>query len=152
MIGMGVFCMKISTKGRYALRMMLDIAENQGDGFVTLKDVARRQGISKKYLEQIALQLSQTNALRAVRGHQGGYRLTRTPEEYSVLDVLHIAEGSLAPVACLDQVPNMCERQEFCYTLPLWKGLKRVIEDYLGGITLQNLLDRTLSTPQSGEG
>lgn len=140
MIEMGVSYMKISTKGRYALRMMLDIAEHQGDGFVTLKDVARRQGISKKYLEQIALQLNQMNALRAVRGHQGGYRLTREPEEYSVLDVLRIAEGSLAPVACLEQVPNLCERREYCRTLPMWKGLKRVVEDYLGGITLQDLL------------
>ncbi len=136
--------MKISTKGRYAIRMMLDIAENQGDGFVTLKDVAQRQGISKKYLEQIALQLSQTSALRAVRGHQGGYRLTRDPAEYTALDVLRIAEGSLAPVACLDQRPNLCPRRESCRTLPLWMGLDRTVEDYLGSVTLQDLLDGSL--------
>ena len=133
--------MKISTKGRYALRMMLDIAEHQSDGFVALKDVARRQGISKKYLEQIALQLSQAGILHAVRGHQGGYRLTREPAGYSALDVLRIAEGSLAPVTCLTENPNSCERSSYCRTLPLWRGLERVVEDYLGGVSLQDLLD-----------
>ena len=136
--------MKISTKGRYALRMMLDIAQNQSDGFVTLKDIAERQAISKKYLEQIALQLSQANMLRAVRGHQGGYRLLRHPADYTVLEVLRIAEGSLVPVACLEQQPNLCVRSEFCLTLPLWKGLGHVIENYLNAITLQDLLDGKL--------
>ena len=144
MIVAGGAVMKISTKGRYALRMMLDIAQNQRDGFVTLKDVAERQNISKKYLEQIALQLSQTNALHAVRGHQGGYRLTQPPCEYTVLDVLRIAEGSLAPVACLEQTPNLCERREGCLTLPLWTQLNRVVSGYLGSVTLQDLLDGTL--------
>ena len=133
--------MKISTKGRYAIRMMLDIAQNQRAGFVTLKDIAQHQAISKKYLEQIALQLSQTNLLRAVRGHQGGYRLIRKPEEYTVLEVLRIAEGSLVPVACMEQSPNLCERADICLTLPLWAGLDKVIQDYLGKITLQDLLD-----------
>ena len=141
--------MKISTKGRYALRMMLDIAQNQSTGFVTLKDIAQRQEISKKYLEQIALQLSQANVLRAVRGHQGGYRLIREPAEYTALEVLRIAEGSLAPVACMDQEPNLCERRDKCLTLPLWTGLDKIIEDYLGNITLQDLLDGTLSAPES---
>lgn len=145
MIDAGGAEMKISTKGRYALRMMLDIAQHQGDGFVTLKDIAQRQGISKKYLEQIALQLSQANALRAVRGHQGGYRLTRTPADYAVLDLLYIAEGSLAPVACLEQTPNLCERSAECKTLPLWQGLDRVVKDYLSSVSLQNLLDGSLS-------
>ena len=121
--------------------MMLDIAQNQRAGFVTLKDIAQRQAISKKYLEQIALQLSQTNLLRAVRGHQGGYRLIRKPEEYTVLEVLRIAEGSLVPVACMEQSPNLCERADICLTLPLWAGLDKVIQDYLGKITLQDLLD-----------
>lgn len=137
--------MKISTKGRYALRMMLDIAEHQDDGFVALKDVARRQGISKKYLEQIALQLSQAGVLHAVRGHQGGYRLTREPAEYTALDVLRIAEGSLAPVTCLSQLPNPCERSAGCRTLPLWRGLESVVEGYLGGVSLQDLLDGELA-------
>lgn len=141
--------MKISTKGRYALRMMLDIAQNQRTGFVTLKDIAQRQDISKKYLEQIALQLSQTNLLRAVRGHQGGYRLIRKPAEYSVLEILRIAEGSLVPVACMEQSPNLCERTGICLTLPLWTGLEKVIADYLGGITLQDLLDGKVPVPAS---
>ena len=121
--------------------MMLDIAQNQNEGFVTLKDIAQRQNISKKYLEQIALQLSQASVLRAVRGHQGGYRLIRDPADYAVLEVLRIAEGSLAPVACMDQQPNLCERRDQCLTLPLWMGLNQVIENYLSNITLQDLLD-----------
>ena len=141
--------MKISTKGRYALRMMLDIAQHQSDGFVTLKDIAGRQAISKKYLEQIALQLSQANVLRAVRGHQGGYRLVREPASYTVLEILSIAEGSLAPVACMDQQPNLCERKDICLTLPLWAGLDRLIRDYLGGVTLQDLLDGKIPSSES---
>lgn len=140
--------MKISTKGRYALRMLLDTAENQKGGYVALKDIAQRQNISKKYLEQIALQLSQAGVLRAVRGHQGGYMLVKSPAEYTVGDVLRITEGSLAPVACLDQQPNLCERCGICMTLPVWQGLDRVIADYVDGITLQDILDRKNFMPQ----
>lgn len=140
--------MKISTKGRYALRMLLDTAENQQGGYVALKDIAQRQNISKKYLEQIALQLSQAGVLRAVRGHQGGYMLVKPPAEYTVGDVLRITEGSLAPVACLDQQPNLCERCGICMTLPVWQGLDRVIADYVDGITLQDILDRKNFMPQ----
>lgn len=140
--------MKISTKGRYALRMLLDTAENQKGGYVALKDIAQRQNISKKYLEQIALQLSQAGVLRAVRGHQGGYMLVKPPAEYTVGDVLRITEGSLAPVACLDQQPNLCERCGICMTLPVWQGLDRVIADYVDGITLQDILDRKNFMPQ----
>ena len=140
--------MKISTKGRYALRMLLDTAENQQGGYVALKDIAQRQNISKKYLEQIALQLSQAGVLRAVRGHQGGYMLVKPPAEYTVGDVLRITEGSLAPVACLDQQPNLCERCGICMTLPVWQGLDRVIADYVDGITLQDILDRKNFIPQ----
>ena len=133
--------MKISTKGRYALRMMIDIAENQQNGYVALKDVAERQEISKKYLEQIALHLSQAGLLRAVRGFQGGYMLMRAPEEYSVGEILTIVEGSLCPVACLEHCPNLCERAENCKTLPLWEGLQRTIIDYLNGISLADILN-----------
>lgn len=133
--------MKISTKGRYALRMMLDIAQHQEDGFVTLKDIAQRQAISKKYLEQIALQLTQAGFLTAVRGHQGGYRLVRPPQEYTVLQILQVTEGSLAPVACLAQTPNPCQRCGDCLTLPLWQGLDQLVQDYLGKIRLQDVLD-----------
>ena len=135
--------MKISTKGRYALRMMLDIAVHQGEGYVALKEIAARQNISKKYLEQIALQLTQSGLLHAVRGHQGGYRLMRAPEEYTVDRILAVTEGSLAPVACLDQTANACERRLECPTLPIWQRLERMIHDYLHGITLQDILDQS---------
>ncbi len=134
--------MKISTKGRYALRMMIDLAEHQGEGFVSLKDIAARQGISKKYLEQIIPILNRSDFLQANRGSQGGYRLAKAPKDYTVKDVLELTEGSLAPVACLDTTPVGCERSETCVTLPLWKGLAEVIENYLDSVTLQDLLER----------
>ena len=134
--------MKISTKGRYALRMMLDLATHQGDGYVALKDIAQRQEISKKYLEQIVPMLGKSNILRTTRGYQGGYRLARRPEDYTARDILRLTEGSLAPVTCLDCEVNTCPRSANCPTLPLWQGLDRVIEDYLAGVTLQDLIDR----------
>ena len=134
--------MKISTKGRYALRMMLDLAEHQGDGYVALKDIAQRQGISKKYLEQIVPMLGRADVLRTTRGYQGGYRLARAPKEYTVGEILCLTEGGLAPVACLGQHPNPCPRCGACATLPLGEGLERVIRNYLDGITLQDLLEQ----------
>ena len=134
--------MKISTKGRYALRLLLDLGEHRGDGFISLKEIAERQGISKKYLEQIIPILNRTNVLRTNRGAQGGYMLARTPDKYTVGEILRLTEGSLAPVACLEQEPNLCERQESCATLPVWQGLYRVINDYLDNITLQDILDQ----------
>ena len=133
--------MKISTKGRYALRMMLDLAAHQGDGYVALKDIAQRQEISKKYLEQIVPMLGKSNILRTTRGYQGGYRLARVPQDYTVGEILRLTEGSLAPVACADGKDD-CPRSEGCMTLPLWQGLYKVISSYLDGITLQDLLDR----------
>ncbi len=141
--------MKISTKGRYALRMLLDMAQHQQEGYVTLKDIAQRQAISKKYLEQIALILGQAGILHGVRGHQGGYRLVGKPADYTVLEVLWAMEGSLAPVACLDQGDNLCSRRHECLTLPLWEGLDAVITGYLGGITLQDVLDGKLPAPKA---
>ena len=134
--------MKISTKGRYALRMMIDLAEHQGEGFVALKDIAARQDISKKYLEQIIPILNRSDFLQANRGSQGGYRLSKAPKDYTVKDVLELTEGSLSPVACLDTTPVGCERSESCVTLPLWEGLAEVIENYLDSVTLQDLLER----------
>ncbi|MGN0477860.1 MAG: RrF2 family transcriptional regulator [Hominenteromicrobium sp.] len=134
--------MKISTKGRYALRMLLDLAQNQGEGFVALKDIAERQNVSKKYLEQIVPMLNKSDILIASRGFQGGYRLARTPDHYTVGMVLRITEGSLAPVACLDHSPILCERSRDCITLPVWQGLNRVINEYLDSITLQDILDQ----------
>lgn len=134
--------MKISTKGRYALRMLLDLAEHQNDGYVALKDIADRQGISKKYLEQIVPILNKTDILRTNRGFQGGYRLAKAPEQYTVGEILRQTEGSLAPVACLEHEPNECERSGECVTLSVWEGLYCVINEYLDGITLQDILDR----------
>lgn len=133
--------MRISTKGRYALRMLLDLAEHQNDGFIALKDIAKRQNISKKYLEQIIPVLNRSDVLTANRGYQGGYRLARTPDKYTVGSILRLTEGSLAPVACLECNPVQCERAEDCITLPIWKGLDKVISEYLDGITLQDILD-----------
>lgn len=134
--------MKISTKGRYALRMMLDLAEHQGDGYIALKDIAERQNVSKKYLEQIVPILNKADILNTNRGYQGGYRLARTPDKYTVGDILRITEGSISPVACLDKNPVECERASECATLPVWQGLYKVIADYLDGITLQDILDK----------
>lgn len=133
--------MKISTKGRYALRLMLDLAENQKNGFIALKDIAQRQNISKKYLEQIVPLLNKSGILITSRGYQGGYRLAKRPEECTVGDILRITEGSLAPVACLDTVENFCEKAESCMTLSVWKGLEKAINEYLDSITLQNIID-----------
>lgn len=131
--------MKISTKGRYALRMMLDLAQHKDCGFVALKDIAKRQGISKKYLEQIVPLLNKADVLKTNRGYQGGYMLARDPKDYTVGEILRITEGSIAPVACLDQTPNQCGRVDSCATLKIWKGLQDVIEEYLDGITLADI-------------
>lgn len=134
--------MKISTKGRYALRMMLDLAEHQQDGYIALKDIAARQEVSKKYLEQIVPMLNKADVLQTNRGFQGGYRLAKSPDKYTVGDILRITEGSLSPVACLDHSPVDCDRAAECATLPMWQGLKRVIDEYLDSITLQDMLDQ----------
>lgn len=133
--------MKISTKGRYALRMMLDLAEHRTDGFVALKDIAERQNISKKYLEQIIPSFNQSDFLQASRGYQGGYKLAKAPSEYTVGAILRLTEGNLAPVACAGGEAT-CERSADCPTLPVWRGLNRVINEYLDGITLQDILDQ----------
>jgi Rrf2 family protein len=134
--------MKISTKGRYALRMLLDLAEHRDDGFVSLKEIAERQNISKLYLEQIVSLLHTSNILRANRGKLGGYMLAKDPSKCTVGQVLRITEGNLAPVSCLESEINICDRIEFCKTLPMWMGLNRVINDYLNGVTLQDILEQ----------
>ena len=134
--------MKISTKGRYALRMLIDLAEHQNCGFVALKDIAARQNISKKYLEQIIPILNKSDILKTTRGSQGGYMLSKSPDQYTVGEILRLTEGSLAPVGCLAQDPIECERSGDCPTLPVWQGLNRVINDYLDHITLQDILDQ----------
>ena len=131
--------MMISTKGRYALRFLADVAEHQGNGFVPLKDVAVRQEISEKYLEIVVKELVKGGLLTALRGKGGGYRLNRAPDEYNVKSVLELVEGPLAPVACLESGRNACPRKNICRTLPLWQGLDKVIADYLSQFTLLSL-------------
>jgi Rrf2 family protein len=133
--------MKFSTKGRYALRIMVDIALNGAGGYISLKEISERQGISKKYLEQIVPVLSRAKLLKTVRGYQGGYALARAPEEITVGDVLRAAEGSLAPVACLDDEENLCERCDVCKTLYVWEGLFKVMTDYVDSITVRDVAE-----------
>ena len=138
--------MRVSTRGRYALRLMLDLAMNNTGEPVRLKDVAKRQEISEKYLEQIISILNKAGFVKSVRGPAGGYSLKRKPEEYTVGMILRITEGSLAPVACLDHDPVLCDRSADCITLPVWQGLSRAINEYLDSITLQDILDQQQAT------
>lgn len=134
--------MLVSTKGRYALRVMIDLAEHQSDGFVPLKVIADRQEISEKYLESITKLLVRANLLNGLRGKGGGYKLTKAPEQYTVGSILRLTEDSLAPVSCLEQNAASCPRMAECRTLPLWQGLDKVINDYLDNITLADLMHR----------
>ncbi len=134
--------MRVSTKGRYALRMFIDLAEHCNNGYISLKEIADRQEVSKKYLEQIIPIVNRSDVLKANRGSQGGYMLARPPEKYTVGEILRLTEGSLAPVSCVEQDPIECPRAADCATLPVWQGLARVINEYLDGITLQDLVDR----------
>ncbi|MBQ9031218.1 MAG: Rrf2 family transcriptional regulator [Parasporobacterium sp.] len=120
----------ISTKGRYALRVMIDLAEHEGETYVPLKDVAERQGISKKYLEIIVKELVSGGLLAGVRGKGGGYRLCRRPEEYNVGEILELTEGSMAAVACLDHNADACPRASICRTLPMWTEYDQLIHDF----------------------
>jgi len=134
--------LKVSTKGRYALRMLLDLAEHKNNGFISLKEIAKRQNISKQYLEQIVALLNTSNILRTNRGKQGGYMLAKRPAEYTVKEILRITEGNLAPITCLEEEINQCDKAGYCKTLPMWTGLKKVINDYLESITLQDMLEQ----------
>ena len=131
--------MIVSTKGRYALRVMIDLAEHPSEQYTPLKEIAARQGISEKYLENILKALVQNGLLQGLRGKGGGYRLTRHPEQYRVSDILLLTEGSLAPVACLEPGAAACDRLAECRTYELWRGLDQAIRDYLDRITLAEL-------------
>ncbi len=131
--------MKISTKGRYALRLMLDLAMNNNGEFISIKSVADRQEISGKYLEQIISILSRSGFVKSVRGPQGGYKLAKEPSEYTVGMILRLTEGSLAPVTCLEDDVNQCSRAAFCSTLAVWKKLNNAINDVVDNITLEDL-------------
>ena len=134
--------MLISTRGRYALRVMVDLAEHQSEGFIPLKEIARRQDISEKYLESIIKLLVRARLLNGLRGKGGGYRLSKSPEEYRIKMVLETADGPLAPVACLEGGQD-CPQKLECRTRPLWEGLDRVIAQYLDQFTLADLMERT---------
>lgn len=132
--------MLISTKGRYALRVMIDLAEHQAEGFIPLKVIAQRQDISEKYLESIIKQMVKAKLVSGLRGKGGGYRLTKAPEQYTVGSILRITEDSIAPVACLEPGSEACPRAAECRTRSLWRGLDKVINDYLDDFTLADLM------------
>ncbi len=135
--------MVISTRGRYALRVMADLAEHRGEGFVPMRQVAERQGISLKYLEKILPSLVSAGLIEGVHGKGGGYRLTREPVDYKVSEILRLTEGDFIPVSCLECGPTPCDRAERCYTRPLWDRLTSLIDGYLSSVTLDDLLKGT---------
>ena len=137
--------MRISTKGRYAMCVMIDLAEHYKEGPVALKDIAARQNISKKYLEQIVSLLNRPDFLKTIRGAQGGYMLARTPDKYTVAEILKLSEGSLAPVPDLDDPSEAAAAADY-QLLPLWQGLYDVVNNYLEGVTLQSILDRRMDS------
>lgn len=132
--------MMISTRGRYCLRVMIDLAEHQGDGYIRMKDVAERQGISLKYLEKILPVLAKNNIVDGIQGKGGGYRLSRLPEDYTLGEILRLTEGTLAPVSCLECGAAPCDRAADCRTLPVWTELDRRINEYLDSVTVADLL------------
>lgn len=134
--------MLISTKGRYSLRVMVDLAEHQAEGYIPLKTIAQRQEISEKYLESIIKLLVKANLLAGLRGKGGGYKLTKAPEQYTVGSILRLTEDSLAPVSCLEPGAAACPRAVSCRTLSLWQGLDKVISDYLDNVTVADLMQR----------
>ncbi|NLL38547.1 MAG: Rrf2 family transcriptional regulator [Clostridiales bacterium] len=134
--------MKITTKGRYALRLMIDLAMDDTGQYITIKSIAERQNVSGKYLEQIISVLSRSGLVKSIRGSQGGYKLAKQPCEYTVGMILRTIEGSLAPVSCMDDNPNECPRSERCATLELWNQLDNAIKNVIDNTTLQDLAER----------
>lgn len=132
--------MKVSTKGRYALRVMIDLAQHKDEGFISLKEIADRQEISMKYLEMIVGILNRAGYVQSLRGKSGGYRLSKNSDEYTIGAILKLTEGSMAPVSCLEKDADICKRAQKCITLPLWRGLDKVIDDYLENISLEDLI------------
>lgn len=132
--------MKVSTKGRYALRVMIDLAQHRDQGFISLKDIAERQGISMKYLESIVAMLNKAQLVDSFRGKTGGYRLNKPIGDYTVGSIIKLTEGSIAPVACLEGGHEGCEHAAECITFPMWRKLDQIIDDYLESVTLEDLL------------
>ena len=137
----------ISTKGRYSIRILLDLAEHRNGGYIPIKEVAARQEISLKYVEKLMPALKNAGLIDSTHGIGGGYRLTREPDEYTLWEILRLAEGDLAPVACLQENAAACSRAAECRTLPLWSGLNKVINQYLDSYTLADLME----SGQSGD-
>ena len=133
--------MKISSKGHYALRMLVDLAEHQNCGFISLKDISERQNLPKKYLEQIIPVLNKAKILKTTRGSQGGYKLAKSPGQYTAGEILRLTEGGLSPVDCFDEDEKECASCDESYICSFWKGLNSAINDYLNGVTLQDILD-----------
>ncbi|HHW94382.1 MAG TPA: Rrf2 family transcriptional regulator [Mogibacterium sp.] len=133
--------MMVSTKGRYAMTVMVDIAKNSNGKYVSLADIARRENLSNKYLESIISILIKGGMLKSLRGKNGGYKLTREPKDYNISEILRLTEGTLASVNCIMQEGVTCDKAATCSTLPLWTGLDMVIESYLGSITLKDIID-----------
>lgn len=132
--------MKVSTKGRYALRIMADLAMNDNGEYIRLKDIAERQSLTLKYMEQIMPLLTKAGYLKSYRGNNGGYMLARKPEEYTAGEILRTTEGSLSPIACIEDTPNRCPRKDYCTTLSFWEGMGKVIDEYVDGITLADIV------------
>lgn len=134
--------MKISTRGRYALRLMLDLALASPEEYVTIKSIASRQEISEKYLEQIITVLSRAGFVKSTRGAQGGYRLARPAKDYTVGEILRLIEGSLVPVACMEDEPNQCPRSSACVTLDIWKQINDAVNSVVDNITLADVAEK----------
>lgn len=133
--------MMISTRGRYALRVMIDLAEHTGDGYIPMKEVADRQGVSLKYLERIMPALSKNGLVEGVHGKGGGYRLSRSPQNYTVGEILRLTEGDLAPVACLECGAEPCERKSYCKTISMWNEFYDMTNEFFDSITIADFLD-----------
>lgn len=136
--------MMISTKGRYALRVLLDLAENSEKGYIPMKTVAERQNLSLKYIERIMPSLSKNNYVEGIHGKGGGYKLSKSPKDYKIGDILRLAEGDLTPVACLGCNSKQCDRAGICKTLPMWKKFDSLVNDFFDSITLQDLMNGNL--------
>lgn len=141
-VNKGGRCMMISTRARYALRCLIDLAEHNSDGYTPLKELAARQGLSKKYTECIMVRLSKHGIIEGVQGKNGGYKLTRSPKDYTIFEILSITETTLASVACLKSGAPDCPRKNVCRTIKLWQGLDKLVSDYFKGITLFDLMDK----------
>lgn len=136
--------MMISTRGRYALRVLLDLAGQKNDGYVPMRSVAERQELSLKYIERIMPVLSKNKLVEGIHGKGGGYKLSREPKEYTVGEILRLTEGNLAPVSCLECDAKLCDRAENCKTLPMWSKFHKMANDYFNSITLEDLLNNSV--------